>query len=230
MWLDAASALRQGVAMWNASARLGSVRGVPIRLHWTLGLALVVVAAWVLRVQGVAAVLWASLAALLLFGSVLAHELGHVAMAQRYGLKTRTIMLYPVGGAAMMELKRVSPWVDLWVSVAGPVVSLGLGGLGLGLGWWSGSRGLWTFGQINAALGLFNLLPLYPMDGGRVLRAALIGPLGLERAHRLALTLGYVVVAAGVLGCVAYGLYDLAVVGAALWALQERERRRGGGL
>lgn len=212
--------------MVQGSYELGTVRGVPVRVHWTLLVALASVLAWVWRVHGVGAGAWAMVVAAGLFASVLAHELGHVAVAGLFGVRTREVTLYPVGGAAMMELRRVTPLVDAAVSAAGPAVSLvlGIGAELLGSLWQD--RSLMMLGQLNVALGLFNLLPLFPLDGGRILRAALVPPLGLPRAHAVALAIGYAGVGLAIAACVAWRRYDLVVLGLVMFGLQERERQR----
>lgn len=147
-----------------------TVRRIPIRLHGSFLLLGAGLVAWKVVSVGPAAALAALALWSLVFGSVLLHELGHALAGRRFGIQTRDITLYPFGGVARMEMGRLRPLPELFVSLAGPAVNLGLAALGLGLM----VLGL-PLGQelliINLGLGLFNLLPAYPMDGGRVLRA-----------------------------------------------------------
>jgi Zn-dependent protease/CBS domain-containing protein len=145
--------------------------------------------------------------ALLFFASVLAHELSHALMAQRFGLKVEGITLFIFGGATSIDSESRTPRDEALIAVVGPATSLaiGLGLVGLDLvieqpqlgalvGW---------LGFINIALGVFNLIPGFPMDGGRVLRA-LLWKLRGDRlvATRNAATVGralaYVLIALGV--------------------------------
>lgn len=119
----------------------------------------------------------AALTAALFFASVLAHELSHAIVARRYGLKVDGITLFIFGGVTSIEEDSRTPGQEALIAVAGPLTSIGIGGvllavnfviaqpqIGAVLGW---------LGFINVMLGLFNLIPGFPMDGGRVLRAIL---------------------------------------------------------
>ncbi len=143
---------------------------------------------------------------LALFGCVLLHELGHALMARRYGIATEDITLYPIGGVARLNRIPRSPGAELAIALAGPAVNfaivaglLGLDLLGL-IGPWPGAAGALV--GMNLMLGLFNLIPAFPMDGGRVLRALLSGWLGRLRATQVAAGLGRGL-------AVVFGLYGL---------------------
>lgn len=124
------------------------------------------------------------IAALLLFLSVLLHELGHSYVALRYQIPIRRITLFIFGGVAHMEKEPPSPRAEFLIAMAGPLVSLllGAGCLGgtiaaesfFGQSWFQGLVVLGSLlGMVNVQLGLFNLIPGFPLDGGRVLRAGL---------------------------------------------------------
>jgi Zn-dependent protease len=156
----------------------------------------------------------AGCATLLFFASIVAHELAHAAVGRALGNPTRRVTLWLFGGVTEMERPPRSPGEEFLTAVAGPLTSLGLGALFLGLGALGVSRVdrlmtdskevfaalgpvstllLWL-GPVNLGLGLFNLLPAYPLDGGRVLRAALWASSGdLRRATRQASGVGQVV-------------------------------------
>jgi Zn-dependent protease len=133
------------------------------------------------------------------FGCVLLHELGHALSARRFGIQTEDITLYPIGGVARLRRMPRAPGAELLIALAGPAVNFVLAavlyGLSVILAIPGGSGGfvarlLEEMWLINLGLGLFNLVPAFPMDGGRVLRAVLSGWLGRVRATRIAATIG----------------------------------------
>lgn len=115
--------------------------------------------------------------ALLFFGSVLAHELSHALVARRFGLKVEGITLFIFGGATTIDEDSRTPREEAWIALAGPVTSLLIGLVLLGIDLFIAQPQLGALlgwlGFINVLLGLFNLIPGFPMDGGRVLRAIL---------------------------------------------------------
>ncbi|HEY3935730.1 MAG TPA: site-2 protease family protein [Gemmatimonadales bacterium] len=138
---------------------------------------------------------------LLLFLSVLLHEFGHILAARRYGIHTPEILLSPIGGIARLASLPTKPMQELAVALAGPAVTLAIVIVGLLAFWASGDGGLFfldlshgalwpTVIATNAALLIFNLLPAFPMDGGRVLRALVATRLGALRATRIAARVG----------------------------------------
>ncbi len=146
-----------------------------------------------------------------LFGCVVLHELGHALMARRFGIETLDITLYPIGGVARLERMPRAPGAELLIALAGPAVNfaivaalMGLEALGLG-GIKSGSSVgsfLASMMLVNLVLGLFNLIPAFPMDGGRVLRALLSGWIGRSRATSVAATIGRAL-------ALAFGVYSI---------------------
>jgi Zn-dependent protease len=170
--------------------RLFTLAGIPVRLHPTF---VVLVGAWI-AMNGVRDG-WVGLASALaavvgFFLSVLAHELGHAFTARGLGLRTLAIVLLPFGGAAQLERRAVAPWVDATISLAGPLVNLALALLLVGLAQIVPVAEMWLLVEVNLVLGLFNLLPAFPMDGGHVLRALLVTALGLVRGTFVTLLVG----------------------------------------
>jgi Zn-dependent protease len=139
---------------------------------------------------------------LVLFACVVMHEFGHALTARRFGIKTRDITLYPIGGVAKLERMPEKPSEEFWVTVAGPAVNfticaflfilLTLSGANLTAGSMSLSDGsfLQRLMYLNIWLGFFNLLPAFPMDGGRILRSLLAMYLNYNRATQLAARIG----------------------------------------
>ncbi len=163
-----------------------------------------------------------ALCALMLFISVVAHEFAHALVARRFGVRTRTIRLFLFGGVAELETEPGTPRADAVIAAAGPAMSALLGVLALAAtfaidryvpgGFGSALGGLGTYvALVNGVLAVFNLIPAYPMDGGRVLRAAL-WQRGHDRrtatiaASRVGMAFALVFVGAGVLAAV--GLRD----------------------
>lgn len=170
------------------SFRIATIAGIPVRLHVLTLLALLYIGFIDIRAgEGYARPLLLIAA----FACLLAHEFGHALTARMYGVSTRDITLYPIGGLAMLE-GRLKNRAELVVALAGPAVNLVI----TGLLWVAiplvGPRTefLRILLTINLGLALFNLLPAFPMDGGRVLRAALSIRIGEERATAIASTVG----------------------------------------
>ena len=185
------------------SVRLGRFAGIDVYLHVTFLLFLAFIAFLSAKVQR--SWLGAVDAAgffLSVFGCVLLHEFGHALMARRYGVATRDITLLPIGGVARLERMPDKPVQEFWVALAGPavnvVIALGLLGVLVFRGLLVPER-LLSVTQggllerllaVNILLVLFNLLPAFPMDGGRVLRALLAMRMEYTRATQIAATLG----------------------------------------
>jgi Zn-dependent protease len=199
------------------SFRLGTLFGFPIRVNLSFILLLGLVLLTVGGAQGLAIVLMAA-------GSVLLHELGHSLMARHLGIPVAGIELHFFGGAAQMGMPR-SPGDEIAVAAAGPAVSFALAGLGHGLAALTGVQALALFGWVNLLLAVFNLLPAFPSDGGRILRAWLAGRRGMVAATELAVKIGRVVcVALGVAGLLLPSL-QMILVAIVLWLMGSAERR-----
>jgi Zn-dependent protease len=167
------------------SVPIGTVRGTVIRLHLTFLLFLGWIGVSHYAQGGVQAALAGVLFIVLLFACVLLHELGHVFAARRYGIQTADVTLLPIGGVAQLERVPEKPSEELVVALAGPAVNLViavalaliLGGLpSPDAGAQVQNPGVSLLGRlawVNVTLAVFNLLPAFPMDGGRVLRAML---------------------------------------------------------
>lgn len=199
------------------SWRLGKVLGFPITLNPSFLLLLGIV---YVAFGGTMGVFMVAVA----FGFVLLHELGHAVAAHALGVRTEEIELGFLGGAAKMELTR-NPRHELIIAAAGPAVSLVLGGIGFGLGVLTGSHLVMLMGWINVVIAGFNLLPALPMDGGRILRAALVPKLGYVKATDVSVTIsrafaiGFVVLA-----LTGIGSLQLLVLAPFLWLMGNRER------
>lgn len=185
------------------SFRLATVSGIPVRIHATFLLLL----AWIGATQwlagtGLRAGLEAVLLMVLVFATVVVHELSHALVARRFGARTRDILLLPIGGVASMENIPRRPREELLVALAGPATNVVIAAALFGAARLLGGRldidvllapagGLLVrLAWVNVSLAVFNLLPAFPMDGGRALRALLSTSMPRERATRLAARIG----------------------------------------
>ena len=197
----------------QAQIQLGRVFGIRIGLHYSWILIAVLI---VYSLSGQLAavhrgwspgVVWgtAILTALLFFVCILLHELGHSVVAQSRGIRVPSIVLFALGGVSQMERESPDAKTEFWMALAGPLVSFALSFLCLGSAYAMGWRGpssragspgmemLGWLGVINFSLGAFNLIPAYPLDGGRVFRAAAWWVThSIERATRIASSVGQV--------------------------------------
>src|SRR5689334_14445080 len=183
--------------------KLGTFAGIDVFVHATFLLLI----GWIgyshwLQYGTVAKVVEGILFILALFLCVVMHEYGHALTARRYGISTRDITLLPIGGVSSLERMPRDPAQELAVALAGPAVNVVLAAALVGLIYLSGGspsftnvrfdgahmlNDLWT---MNVTLAIFNLLPAFPMDGGRVLRAVLARRMSYERATRVAASVG----------------------------------------
>lgn len=199
------------------SWRIGSLLGFPVEVNLSFLLLLGVV---FLTMGGAAGLFVVGLA----FGSVLLHELGHSLVARKLGVPVSGIELSFFGGAAkMVDLPRTANH-EIAIAAAGPAVSLGLAGLGFGLGALAHSPLLALIGWINLIIAGFNLIPALPMDGGRILRALLTRKMTYVGATDVAVQIARVAAVGFALFGLMYGSWNLVVLAPLLWMMGTRER------
>ncbi|PJF47081.1 MAG: site-2 protease family protein [Chloroflexi bacterium] len=203
------------------SFNIARVRGIDIKVHATFFLILIFGALqWAGSVPGnpLEGALFGMMLMILLFTCVTLHELGHSIVAQLFNIPVREIVLLPLGGVAMIAKSPEKPWHELLIAAAGPAVNvliaallfLATGGIGVNL---DVNALLVTLREpslitmliwllfANISLVVFNLIPAFPLDGGRILRAVLAMGLGNARATRIASTIGQIsAVLLGILG------------------------------
>ncbi len=205
------------------SFRVARVAGIDIKVHVSFVLIVALGALQWSGRNGVPGALFGALLILMLFVCVTLHELGHSLVAQRFHIPVRSIILLPLGGIAFLERNPTKPLHELLIAIAGPLVNVAiaaalygvLGGLsslaplterGLVQGSTSdpslGTFLRWLL-QANVSLVVFNLIPAFPLDGGRVFRAALWSALSFTRATAIAVTVGQLfALGFGVLGVI----------------------------
>jgi Zn-dependent protease len=218
-----------GVMKW--SWKLGRFAGIDTYVHasFLLLVAWAAWAAWSGAGTGLAVVMGVGFL-LAVFGSVLLHELGHALTARRFGVRTRRIVLSPIGGIAQLEGMPRRPRQELAVALAGPAVNFAIAAaLWLVTPAFAGAGLLATFlGSVtvaNLGLGLFNLVPAFPMDGGRALRALLAERVGTYRATEIAAKLGKGIALVMGVAAVVWGHFMLALVAAFVWFAANAEQQ-----
>ena len=195
----------------NWSIPLLRVRGIQIKVHATFALVLVWAAYyWGFGTDaGLHGALFGVVATLLLFLCVTLHEFGHAFQAQRYGIAVQDITLLPIGGVARLEVPPGNPRQELRISVAGPAVSVAIAAVLVLVGVVLRATSLMTPSNLvdamrgsrwdgllpyltlaNLSLVVFNVLPAFPLDGGRILRALLALRTDYRRATRIAVAVG----------------------------------------
>ncbi|MGD0645350.1 MAG: site-2 protease family protein [Candidatus Bathyarchaeia archaeon] len=218
------------------SLKIGSAWGIPIELHLTFILL-------ILAVLGLAiyySQIYAFILIAFLFVFVLFHELAHSVVARRYDIKVRKIVLYPIGGVSEIEEIPENPSIEWRMAAAGPLTSLILGAALVGINFllpvkiplfqkvsiiFSTGNILLDLGYLNLVLGAFNLIPAFPMDGGRVFRALLAERMKFSQATKYAAYIGRIF---GIIMAVVGFLFDplLIIIGVFIYvgASEEAEQ------
>jgi Zn-dependent protease/CBS domain-containing protein len=197
------------------SWKIARIAGIDVFMHWTF----LILLAWIgssylLRGTSVAEAAGAIAFVLAIFGCVILHEFGHALTARRFGIKTEDITLLPIGGVARLERMPDDPKEELLVAAAGPAVNVAIAAVLAVILFFTGRFSnllpedpfagsfLANLMFVNIALVIFNLLPAFPMDGGRVLRALLATRMDYLRATTIAANIGQAM-------AIAFGLFGL---------------------
>lgn len=205
---------------FGASWKIGTFFNIPVKLHWSFGLLIFFV--WYTAFSNDLK-LWQSIGffayVLVLFLCVVLHEYGHALTARRFGVKTEDILLSPIGGVARLKNIPDKPLQEFFIAIAGPLVNVVIGGvLAILLLVFTGhvlpQLADFSFNHpieflryivwINFALFFFNLIPAFPMDGGRILRSLLAVKIGKLKATKIASSVGRVLAILFVI----YGVFD----------------------
>jgi Zn-dependent protease/CBS domain-containing protein len=236
----------------GGSFKIGRAFGIDVKVHWTFLLLLAFFGFTAYQESGSLLSALVTVGIIVaLFVCVLLHEYGHSIVAQRLGIEIGDITLLPIGGLARLKVLPERPWDEVKIAVAGPLVNVVLAPIFLGVALLLGSdlmrpanilQGVQSAGQvfaylglINVALVLFNLIPAFPMDGGRVLRGLLATRLGPVRATDISSAVGQVFAAAFFLFGLLNGYFLLALVGVFIFfgasgeaqMVRQRELMRG---
>jgi Zn-dependent protease len=222
----------------DGSLKIGSFFGIPLKVHWTFGLIVIYVMLNVINNNS----FWFLWYIALLFISVVLHEYGHALTAKRFSINTKDIILSPIGGVARLENLPDKPWHEMLVAIAGPFVNLVIVLLISIILFATGEQSIvpenlervdnsnvpeffkWVI-VMNLALFIFNLIPAFPMDGGRILRAGLAIKLGKTKATRIASLVGRILAIAFVVFGFIGEQYTLLLIGIVIFFMATREMR-----
>jgi Zn-dependent protease len=186
----------------RSSLKIASIFGIEVRIHLTFLIFLVWIWFSYYQIAGFAGAVQGVLFILALFACVLLHEFGHAFAARGFGIETPDITLLPIGGVARLSRIPEKPWQELVVAIAGPLVNVVIAAALIFVIHGSASLGeleylesprtelLAKLASVNVMLILFNLIPAFPMDGGRVLRALLAMAMPYARATQIAAWIG----------------------------------------
>jgi len=193
----------------KTSYKIATVWGIPIKVHISLLIIMIILMfpgeGFAPSIKGPAQLLWGFLAGVGIFTSIALHELGHSLIAIKKGCRVRQITLMCLGGMAQMEKIPTKPMDEFLMAIAGPAVSLAISGISFGLLHLLAMINTPDFllalflylAVVNIVLLIFNLIPAFPMDGGRVFRAALTPRYGRLKATFIAARLGQILAIAG---------------------------------
>ena len=229
---------------WSLS--VGKILGIELRIHMTFFLLISWLAATYWATKGLAAAVDGIIFIILLFACVVLHEFGHALAARRYGIKTRDILLLPIGGIASLDKIPEEPGREIFVALAGPAVNVAIAALLIAsLGakvdlselqsvTGASSDMATRLATVNIIIAVFNLVPAFPMDGGRVFRALLAFWYSFPTATRIAARIGQVIAFAfallGLLGnplLILIALFIYFAASGETYALDLREASRG---
>jgi len=187
----------------KSTFQFGSVKGIGLHVHWTFLVMLVgLFIFYVYQGLTVIGALMGIGLIMTVFGCVVLHELGHAFAARAFGIPTLDITMYPIGGVARLQRMPREPKQEFLIAIAGPAVNLAIAGILFLITSFTGSPRtmaeamspggdiLTMLMWVNLALVVFNMLPAFPMDGGRVLRAALATQMDYRNATHVASLIG----------------------------------------
>lgn len=196
------------------TVRVANFFGIPIQIHWTLFVLFGLAVGTAFNRGGLSAASLLGGYIIVIALSVLLHEYGHIYAAHRFGIKTKGILLTPLGGMANMAAYPGTPWKRFAVAVSGPLVSLVLFGLFTVLmvmnAEWDQTHGSFfaILSKVNFYIFLFNLIPLYPMDGGQIIHSVFSSILRQKTADQCTLRLSQVMA----VGVLSYGIWDHSII------------------
>lgn len=222
---------------------IGTYWGIPVKIHWTFGLLLFYVG-YLGYSNGLQAMetIWLGIYILVIFFCVVLHEYGHALTARRYGIQTEDIILSPIGGIARMKRIPDNGWEEFKVAIAGPLVNVVIATIlgtifyfAYGFSQFLNDEDVSYIATLpgfmsyviasNVALFIFNLIPAFPMDGGRILRALLSLKLGTLKATKIASIVGRLLALGFVILAFKYQLVTIGFIGVFIFLMATLESR-----
>lgn len=217
--------------MSKTAFQLGKFAGIPLKLHWTFGFTfLLVLGIGFFKKSDATEIAVVFLLLIVMFFCVVLHEYGHALMAKKFKVKTIDIILSPIGGLARLEKLPKKPIQEFYIAIAGPLVNAVISAILAGILYlaskpiipnmrmdiedvnnWEGYMSLILL--MNIILFLFNLIPAFPMDGGRILRALLSIRLGKTKSTVIASYIGYTLAIIFIIYSLYQSYYMLSVIG-----------------
>jgi len=220
------------------SWRIATIAGIPVRLHWTMGLFALFIVWFAYHGSGDIEIGYLIAFIACIFICVVLHEFGHSLTAKRFGVKTKDIILSPVAGLARLESIPENPIQELKITINGPLVNLAIGGflalviyitgIGFDPGFSDGvkinkNNFIQCLMYMNVIAFIFNLIPAIPMDGGRILRSLLSTKIGRKRATYWSSIIGKMFAIGFVIFAVYNALIMPAIIGAIVYFLAGEE-------
>lgn len=224
--------------MMKRSIKLSSIKGMAIKMHWTFLIVLV----WVIAANAVYGltfdnIIWSLVFIVLVFGSILIHELAHYWLARLFKINTSEITLLPTGGISQYEKLPKNAKEELLISIAGPLANLAIAGLLLPF--IQGHEPIWNVAShfdiihendllyklhlVNLGLFAINIIPAFPLDGGRILRAILGLKMNYFKATSIVIVIGKILAAAIFLAAIIYVNLLLVVISFLIFAAVQSE-------
>jgi len=226
----------------NSMLKLATIAGIPIKIHWSFVFTILIIGGIILKHQlNVMTSILLSLFVVILFVLVIMHEYGHALMARRFHIRTKDIIITPIGGIARLEGMPQRPIHELLVAFAGPLVNLFLALIFFCVLYAMETEDfflrekesievltdpvgfIFLIAMMNTILFVFNLIPAYPMDGGRILRSLLSMKMSKAKATIIAANVGRVMA----IGFIVFGAYNrmitLLFIGIFIYIVATRE-------
>ena len=202
-----------------------TIKGIPIRVHYSLVIFASLILSYVYLESGMHAAKYTVCVLSILFISVFLHELGHSFAAKKFGMDTRSITLYPFGGIAMINMSNMTPKSEMIISAAGPATNFLIMLLSIPAMIMSVPFSIEVF-FLNTIMCFFNMIPAFPMDGGRVLRAAMSLKLDSYTATVYCIRISGIFSALFLFCGIIFSLISLIIVGMVLLFMLSSESKR----
>lgn len=202
-----------------------TIKGIPIRIHYSLVIFASLILSYAYLKSGLHVAIYTTYMLAILFTSVFLHELGHSFAAKKFGMDTRSITLYPFGGIAMVNMADMTPKSEMIIAAAGPMTNFLIMLLSIPAILMSIPFSIEIF-FLNTIMCFFNMIPAFPMDGGRVLRAALSFKIDSYTATLYCIRISGIFSLLFLFFGIMFSFISLIIVGAVLLFMLSQESKR----